>query len=322
MKTYYNEWDKYSVQWLRNLADSGEIALGVVDERSIADVKADDLVGYDRCHFFAGIGGWDYALRLAGWPEEWSVWTGSCPCQPFSSAGKQQKGRDERHLWPEFFRLIRECKPPIVLMEQVASKAGLAWLDMVLSDLETAGYSCGAVDLPACSIGAPHIRQRLWIVAILANSCSEGLQGHGPSREEEGQVSQRNLRNNPWHTTYWLPCRDGKLRPTGIVANTESQHRRNISQNNSNGDRWQSRNESYAAGSFNPESGPTQPHILSMADGIPADLGLVRAEGKTIISPLVKKTYARVGRLKGYGNAIVPQVAAVFISIVMEFIDG
>ena len=114
------------------------------------------------CHFFAGIGVWSYALRLAGWPDNRPVWTGSCPCQPFSSAGKGAGFTDERHLWPEFFRLIRECRPATVFGEQVASKDGLAWLDLVQNSLESAGYACGALDTCAAGVGAPHIRQRLY----------------------------------------------------------------------------------------------------------------------------------------------------------------
>lgn len=163
--TYYNEIDPFTAQWLRELINAGAIAPGDVDERDIADVTADDLAGYDQCHFFAGIGVWSYALRLAGWPDDRPVWTGSCPCQPFSSAGKGAGFADERHLWPEFFRLISQCRPATVFGEQVASKDGLAWLDLVQNSLENAGYACGALDTCAAGVGAPHIRQRLYWVA-------------------------------------------------------------------------------------------------------------------------------------------------------------
>ncbi len=131
---YYNEIDPYAAQWLRNLIEAGHIAPGVVDERSIVDVKADDLAGFRQCHFFAGIGVWSYALRLAGWPDDREVWTGSCPCQPFSAAGKQSGMSDERHLWPAWFRLIRECKPAVVFGEQVAS-AGVIGKVTTLQDV-------------------------------------------------------------------------------------------------------------------------------------------------------------------------------------------
>jgi DNA (cytosine-5)-methyltransferase 1 len=161
MAAYYNEIDPYAAQWLRNLIGAGHIAYGDVDERSILEVLPDDIRGYDQCHFFAGIGGWSYALRLAGWPDDRPVWTGSCPCQPSSAAGKQRGSDDERHLWPAFFNLIRECGPPSVFGEQVAGAAGLAWLDHVCADLEGAGYAAAAADLCAAGAGAFHIRQRL-----------------------------------------------------------------------------------------------------------------------------------------------------------------
>ena len=90
MPAYYNENNRFAAQWLRNLIAAGDIAPGDVDERSITEVRPDDLRGYTQCHFFAGIGGWSAALRLAGWPDDRPVWTGSCPCQPFSAAGAMQ----------------------------------------------------------------------------------------------------------------------------------------------------------------------------------------------------------------------------------------
>lgn len=162
---YYNEHDPAMAAWLRELIAAKLIADGDVDARSIADVSPDDLRGFVQCHFFAGISGWSYALRLAGWPDDQPIWTGSCPCQPFSSAGKGDGAADPRHLWPAWFRLIRECRPHVVAGEQVASVDGLAWFDRVSTDLEGEDYAIGAVDLCAAGVGAFHIRQRLWFVA-------------------------------------------------------------------------------------------------------------------------------------------------------------
>jgi len=81
MSAYYNEFDPKAAAWLRELIKAGLIADGEVDERSIVDVRAVDLRGFRQCHFFAGIGGWSYALRLAGWSDDRAAWTGSCPCQ-------------------------------------------------------------------------------------------------------------------------------------------------------------------------------------------------------------------------------------------------
>ncbi|MEM7863001.1 DNA cytosine methyltransferase [Morganella morganii] len=177
MTAFYNENDPFAAQWLRNLIAAGHIAPGVVDERSIEDVTPDDLRGFTQCHFFAGVGVWSLALRRAGWPDDKPVWTGSCPCQPFSAAGKGNGFADERHLWPAFFHLISECKPGIIFGEQVASKDGLGWLDLVQADLEATNYAVGAVDLCAAGFGAPHIRQRLFWVGNANDQGMEGMWG-------------------------------------------------------------------------------------------------------------------------------------------------
>ena len=249
MTAYYNENDPRLTPWLYELMAAGVIAPGVVDTRSILDVRPGDLAPYTQCHFFAGIGVWSYALRLAGWPDDRRVWTGSCPCQPFSAAGKGAGFDDERHLWPAWFQLIAQRRPDRVYGEQVASKDGLAWLDLVHADLEAAGYSCGPVDLCAAGVGAPHTRQRLWFVAesehsgrsawhaqgagagstvssggaghALANAERSGLQVRGDVdlRGADGR-SQGGLAEQPrdggrsfWADCDWIPCRDGKARP-------------------------------------------------------------------------------------------------------------
>jgi DNA (cytosine-5)-methyltransferase 1 len=181
---YYNEIDRTAVSWLRNLIGAGLLPEGDVDDRSIKDVQASDLAPYTQCHWFAGIGGWPLALGLAGWPTTEPVWSGSCPCQPFSTAGRGSGTDDPRHLWPEFQRLIEECRPPIVFGEQVASKAGRAWLAGVRTDLEELGYGVGAADLCAASIGAPHIRQRLYWVA---DAGGNQHRGRDPLRDAQGE---------------------------------------------------------------------------------------------------------------------------------------
>lgn len=173
MPAYYNEIDPYAAQWLRNLIAAGHIAPGEVDERSIEDVTPDDLRGFTQCHFFAGIGVWSHSLRLAGWPDDKPVWTGSCPCQPFSAAGKGDGFADERHLWPSLFHLISECRPQHVFGEQVASGNANAWFDLVQADLEGMGYAFGLVPFTSASIGAPHIRERAYWVANSNSSLSD-----------------------------------------------------------------------------------------------------------------------------------------------------
>lgn len=181
MKRYYNEFNKHAARWLQKLMDADLIPKGDIDDRSIKDVRADELAGYGQCHFFAGIGGWPLALRMAGWPDDRPVWTGSCPCQPYSVAsvadGGAQGQSDSRHLWPSFCDLIRKCAPPSVLGEQVASAIGWGWWDEVALDLEAEGYACGAAVLRADFLGAEHQRTRLlWV----ANARSAGREGHQP----------------------------------------------------------------------------------------------------------------------------------------------
>ncbi len=172
---FFNDNDAYAAAWTRNLIAAGEIAAGVVDERSIRDLRAADVASYRQCHFFSGVGVWSRALRDAGWPDDANVWTGSCPCTPFSAAGHKQGFSDEQHLWPEWFRLIVACRPAWIFGEQVSSKDGLTWLDAVRSELEGANYSLRVLDIPAACCGAPHRRQRLYFVAYARERAVEIL---------------------------------------------------------------------------------------------------------------------------------------------------
>lgn len=174
MAAYYNEIDEYAAQWLKNLIKAGHIPAGDVDDRSIEDVTPACLAGYSQCHFFAGIGVWAHALRIAGWGDDRPVWTGSCPCQPFSKAGRGAGVADERHLWPAFHHLIRECRPSVVLGEQVPVAVKHGWLDLVRADMEAEGYAFGAIQFGACDVGAPIERQRLYFVAQHIGARMEG----------------------------------------------------------------------------------------------------------------------------------------------------
>jgi len=275
---YYNEIDHYAAQWLRNLIAAGHIAPGDVDERDIRDVWPDDIRKYTQCHFFAGIGVWSYALRLAGWPDDRPVWTGSCPCQPFSAAGLAAGFADERHLWPSFYHLISQCNPDDILGEQVASKNADPWVDLVQTDLEALGYAFGAVAFPSASVGAPHIRDRDFWVAYSPSERRErsskngretqrGIEhageivglAHTDGARHEGGGGGFKYTNAPgpangfWRDADWLFCRDGKWRPV-------------------------------------------EPGTFPLANGAPA----------------------RVGRLRAYGNAINAESAREFIAAYME----
>lgn len=214
-RAYYNEIEPYCCAWLSNLMDRGLITPGHIDDRSIEDVKPEDVRGYQRVHWFAGIGGWDYALTLAGWGER-DVWTGSCPCQPFSANGQGKGFADARHLWPVWRALIKHCRPSVVFGEQVDRAVRHGWLDLIYHDLENMHYACGAVVLPACSVGAPHLRQRLWFVAEDALGDAESERRR--RGEDDGYQGRREraLRQagalTPWASGQWVECSDGKAR--------------------------------------------------------------------------------------------------------------
>ena len=346
MSAIYNEIEPYAASWLANLSDAGHIARGAVDVRSIRDLRADDVVGATQFHTFAGLGAWSYALRLAGWPDDRPVWTGSCPCQPFSVAGKGGGTADERHLWPEWFRLIRECRPPVVFGEQVASGDGLAWLDVVRADLEAEGYAVGAADLCAAGVGAPHIRQRLFFGAVRVADAErvDGRREHGhgvggEARGDQGDGDQRQrLRAHPADggatgdvADAGRPRLPARKRDDVRGAGRREEGRATEQRGGASGDvadalrdRWQQDGRhlagslvSHGARAADRNGDGRQVDPWANPDWLPCRDGKARpVEPGTF--PLAHGAPARVGRLRAYGNAIVPQVAAAFVSAFME----
>lgn len=229
---FYNEYAPFPAQLLRELGAAGAIPAGTVDGRSIEQVTAEDLSGYDGCHFFAGIGVWAYALEAAGWPRSGlRTWTASLPCQPFSQAGKRGGFDDRRHLWPVFHRLVEQQLPSVIFGEQVASKDGLAWLDGVFSDLEGAGYAVAAADTPAAGFGAPQKRQRLyWLAARVGDTAHIQRELQRSGREESVRWAEpAGERGAPdplgetagaWSDALWVQCLDGVERPVGAGLRT------------------------------------------------------------------------------------------------------
>lgn len=219
-RAYYNDINPFCVSWLKNLIAAGIIPAGDVDNRSIRDVTFDDIQGYSHVHFFAGLGGWALAAKSAGWGLDRPLWTGSAPCQPFSLAGNLKGEDDERHLWPDFYRLIRACRPPTVVGEQVAKAPGLAWFDGVASDMETADYATRAVVIPACAVNAPIVRERIYWVAC-ANDVVRGTDSasrHDNDGEDAGR--SEGTGNAPdgreigfWDGAEWFVGSDGLSRP-------------------------------------------------------------------------------------------------------------
>jgi DNA (cytosine-5)-methyltransferase 1 len=315
---YYNENDPQASAWLKELIAQGALPDGVVDDRSIEDVTPIELEPYVQCHFFAGIGGWPYALQLAGWPEDRPVWTGSCPCQPFSAAGKGAGTADERHLWPALFWLISQCRPAIVFGEQVASSDALGWWDVVSTDLEAADYACGAVDLCAAGVGAFHLRQRLYWVGTLANTSSIRQWEREYSRNV---VCKAKAESNDVGEQYAnvivdrVPNANTLADPGGQGLEIERQQQTwgqcQTLERGSQANPW--RHPDWLP-CRDGKARPAQSGIFPLVNGVPADLVCGSNPG----IPANETAEARTMRLRGYGNAIVPQLAAQFIAAVMR----
>ena len=198
--------------------------------------------------------------------------TGGFPCQPFSQAGERRGEEDDRALWPEMFRVIKEARPDFVLAENVAGLINMA-LDDVLSQLEGEGYSTGTVVLPACSLNAPHRRDRVWILAhadsircehplerqdSLRQSISGNKQTTGRPQQDVAHANKSRLEG--WSQT--LRQKEGRNSDTGHTGENSSCDGRD--------NQWS-----------------VEPNVGRVAHGIPS----------------------RTHRLKALGNAIVPQVA-------------
>lgn len=306
---YYNEWDKGAAAWLRELIKQGPIPFGVVDERSITEVRPEDLDGFTQCHFFAGIGGWSLALRLAGVSEDTPLWTGSPPCQPFSAAGKQLGQFDPRHLAPVFLDLISECRPPVIFGEQVAPAIAKSWMCDLQTHLEGEDYAVGFAVLPACSVGAPHKRDRLFFGAHrLAHT---------------GGITDNKRREHAQHRRQDETEQTGMGRCDGGMGDADRKRlQRERRDSDSQGREGQNIRQAGLLNRAGIESESTNSHhgFWSDADWLGCRDGKFRpVEPGTF--PLANGIPARVGRLRGYGNAIVPQVAAEFIKAFMGVVN-
>lgn len=295
---YVNEIDPYCAQWLQNLMDAGVLPPGHIDTRSIEDVTPNDLAGYTQCHFFAGLGGWIYALDLAGWPRSRPCWTGSCPCQPFSAAGKGAGFADERHLWPAWQHLIAQRKPATVFGEQVASKAADEWIDLVHADMEGLGYAFGSVPFPSAGVGAPHIRDRnYWLAHASGKGSLSGA--HAGVHRIEGCDGARH----------------GELeRPGAVGGMADAEVMRRKGKHLHTGGRL----PPIGAADSRSDHGTSPLHgFWRDADWLGCTDGKWRpVEPGTF--PLAHGVSGRVGRLRAYGNAINPWQAAEFVIACMN----
>lgn len=359
---FYNDFDRHSAAWLRQLIADGALPHGQVEERSVTTILPGELAGFRQCHFFAGIGGWAEALRLAGWPAEREAWTASLPCQPFSCAGKQLGESDSRHLWPAFRELVRQCRPAIMFGEQVASPAGRDWLAGVRLDLESMGYVVGAADLCAASVGAPHIRQRLFWVAYLLKPGLERLPWHGRNGCQSGREhAQEAGPTAPGGRAGGVADHGGggrevAMQHAGSRAPESEKRKADFPRSGGGvggvGDSDGAGFEALRGESGGGEPGPGEPALASSpcgmeytegngriergpqpggrvppggcGEGFWSDFDIVQCrDGKARriepgSFPLAHGVRGRVGLLRGYGNAIVPQVAAEFIMATVE----
>lgn len=282
MTAFYNEIDPFAAHWLRNLIDAGHIAPGVVDERSIWDIAPEELHGYTQCHFFAGIGVWSYALRSAGWPDDRPVWTASCPCQPFSTAGKRAGTSDERHAWPAVLWLAQARRPRTIFGEQVSSKDGLGWFDIVQADMDGEGYTVSGLDTCAAGVGAPHRRQRLYFVADAVGwGCEEhpptGLPEQQPQRNDAGgcregcELADADSARSQGHGAGSGPRAPAEEVSAGGTCGTSTF--------------WSDAEWVYCDDPNGPRWRPIEPGAFPLADGAPSRVGRLRAYGNALCAP-------------------------------------
>lgn len=330
MSAFYNDNDAKAAAWLSELVADGHLPAGEVSTISIKELAADDCA--DTSHFFAGIGGWPLALALAGWPAERPVWTGSCPCQPFSAAGKRAGTDDPRHLWPDFARLIGECRPPVIFGEQVASADGRSWLAGVRADLEALGYAVGAADLCSAGVGAPHIRQRLYWGAKRLGHTS-GIGRATRSKGGGGEVGPR----QPTRFTDPSVSTSGLADATGERCGEAGPGGGQSAQQLGDGRELGGMADASGAGLEGrggmlecPNQRPVRPGGMGGENGGIRDprrswrLAYCRDDRwrrvpvESALQPLADGLPGRVGLLRGAGNAIDPWLAAEFVAAFME----
>jgi DNA (cytosine-5)-methyltransferase 1 len=344
---FYNDICKDACEWTGELIKAGLVPGGIVSSAPIQEIKPHEIRGFSQCHFFVGISGWPLAFQLAGVSPTDNFDSGSFPCQPFSGTGKQLGFADPRHLWPTGRRLINQRHPAKFFGEQVGSKLGREWLSRVFSDLAYMGYAGSAADLCSAGVGSPNIRQRLYWVG---DACGERFNGQHPllraeeSRRNAGDILEtarggvvNGLAQSHSHPSEQGPAINGggversgaRQEPGlggsgGVVRLGHADHARREGRLI----RWDSGDER-AAGPAGLGMWSTadliycrdekwrriEPGSFPLVDGIPSRVGPLLTELRKLGKRSVALARAnRNIRLKGYGNAINPWVAARFIA--------
>ena len=213
------------------------------------------------------------------------VIVGGYPCQPFSVAGRQRGEKDERHLWPEVHRLIRELRPRWVICENVSGHIKLG-LDEVLSTLEAEGYTVWPFIIPACSVDAPHKRDRVWIVANTTGDYAGRASRQDESASREERIQQRN--------EHRIIGQSGEV--CAAMADSSAQ-------------RLQGRTEEpvYGVGDL---PGELERGGSDFGNGWPPEPNVGR---------MVNGLSARSHRIKALGNAVVPQIPEIIGQVIMQY---
>jgi DNA (cytosine-5)-methyltransferase 1 len=289
---------------------------------------------------FSGIGGFDLASQWMGWDNVFNceiekfprkilnyywpnaityedikstnfkvhrgkidILTGGFPCQPYSVAGKRKGKDDERHLWPEMLRSIREISPRWVVGENVRGlinwNGGLVF-DEVQSDLEAEGYKIQPFILPAASVGAPHRRDRIWFVAYSENNNANRFSKYRSNRESFDKSKRKGI---------WSQFGDFSEQKSSSDTDSKGLERQ-IQQSRENG--WAIQKKTKPGNCFDGRSNtwfnfPTQSPVCGGDDGLPSEL-----DGITFPK-------WRNESIKGYGNAVVPQVVYQIFKAIQEY---
>jgi len=248
--------------------------------------------------------------------------TGGFPCQPFSCAGKQQGEADDRFLWPEMLRIIREARPAWIVGENVAGIINMA-LDDVLSDLENEGYATQAFVIPACAVNAPHKRERVWIVAH-----SKSYRVERPERQDR---KERKIRREIWLDAIGKsevmadasqfperkPANQADAFATSREARDELGNRYPFTTDpDSQPPRWT------AIARRECGSGQSEPGMGDVAHGLPGRMVGHFDTEPTHIPRIATGIPQRAAKLKALGNAIVPQVAYEILQCIHPIIEA